>query len=57
MMFRYRLELPNGQPADPPRFSAATQVWAPDDPVFVRPGMILRVVEVRPPATKRQSPC
>ena len=32
-MFRHRLELPNGQPADPPQFSAATQMWRPGDPV------------------------
>ena len=47
-MFRYRLELPNGKPADPPQLSAATQIWRPGDPVFVRPGTILRVVVVRP---------
>lgn len=46
-MFRYRLELPNGKPADPPHFSAATQVWRAGDPIFVRPGTILRVVKVR----------
>jgi ubiquitin-protein ligase len=55
-MFRYRLELPNGQPADPPQFSAATQMWRPGEPVFVRPGTILRVLEVRPAAREDAEP-
>lgn len=55
-MFRYRLELPNGKPADPPQFSAATQIWGPGDPIFVRPGTILRVVEVRPAAAENDEP-
>ena len=55
-MFSYRLEFANGEPADPPRLAAATQVWRPGDPVFVRPGTTLRILEVRPAAREDGEP-
>jgi hypothetical protein len=55
-MFPYRLELANGQPADPPHLAAATQVWRRGDPVFVRPGTTLRVIDVRPAASEDDEP-
>jgi hypothetical protein len=55
-MFCYRLELPNGQPADPPQFAASTPEWRSGDPIFVRAGTILRVVDVRPAASENDQP-
>lgn len=47
-MFLFKLELANGEPADPPTFATAVPNWRPGDPVFIRPGLSYRVVDVRP---------
>jgi hypothetical protein len=46
-MFSYRLELANGDPAEPPRFVSATPEWRPGDPMFVSPRLRCRVIGIR----------
>jgi hypothetical protein len=48
MPFQFRLQLANGEPADPPTFATAVPTWRPGDPVFIRPGHSYRVVDVCP---------
>ena len=47
MAFTFRLELPNGEPADPPTIGVAVPDWRPGDPVFINPALRYRVIEVR----------
>ena len=47
MAFKYRLELENGEPADPPTIEAAVPNWAPGDTIPLGAGKALRVVSVR----------
>jgi hypothetical protein len=46
-MFTFTLELPTGEPAEPPEFVTAVPGWVSGDRVFIRPGLVYRVVEAR----------
>jgi hypothetical protein len=45
MAFHYRLEHPDGTPADPPTFHTAVPTWRPGDTIPLGPGQTLRVVQ------------
>jgi hypothetical protein len=45
MAFHYRLEHPDGTPADPPTFHTAVPTWRPGDTIPLGPGRTLRVVQ------------
>jgi hypothetical protein len=49
MALSYRLEHPDGTPADPPTFHTAVPTWRPGDTIPLGAGRTLRVVEIRPP--------
>jgi hypothetical protein len=44
----FRLELPDGRPAEPPAFKTIELNWKPGDTIFVEAGRNLRVVPTRP---------
>jgi hypothetical protein len=46
-MFKFRLVLEDGSPADPPTLTSAVPNWRPGDTIPLAPGRSLRVVEVR----------
>jgi hypothetical protein len=48
MAFRFKLELKDGTPADPPTFHTAVPNWDAGDTVPLGRDRALRVVEVRP---------
>jgi hypothetical protein len=48
MAFKYRLELENGEPADPPTIEAAVPNWAPGDTIPLGADRSLWVVGIRP---------
>jgi hypothetical protein len=51
-MHPFKLELANGEPADPPRFVSSVPNWRPGDTIFFAPGRPqLRVVAVHAGAT------
>jgi hypothetical protein len=45
--FTFKLERPDGSPADPPTFRAAVPNWQPGHTIYLRPGRTLRVVATR----------
>jgi hypothetical protein len=47
MPFQFRLELPDGEPADPPSFATGVPNWRPGDTLVVNPTLQYRVLEVR----------
>ena len=47
MAFSFKLEHPDGTPADPPTMRSAVPTWAPGDRIFLGPGKTLRVLELR----------
>ena len=47
MAFTFKLEHPDGTPADPPTLRSAVPNWKGSDTIPLRPGRSLRVVEVR----------
>ena len=47
MPFEFRLELTDGEPADPPTFATNVPSWAPGDQIFIRPGLVYRVTNTR----------
>jgi hypothetical protein len=47
MPFKFRLELPNGEPADPPTFATGVPSWRPGDTLVAGPNRRYRVLEVR----------
>lgn len=47
MAFTFKLELANGEPADPPSIASAVPNWRAGDRVFVNPTLTYRVVQTR----------
>ena len=47
MAFTFKLENPDGTPADPPTMRSAVPTWEPGDRIFLGPGRTLRVLELR----------
>ena len=47
MAFTFKLENPDGTPADPPTLRSAVPTWEPGDRIFLGPGRTLRVLELR----------
>jgi hypothetical protein len=47
MPFQFRLELPNGDPADPPTFATGVPNWRRGDTLVAGPNRRYRVLEVR----------
>ena len=47
MAFTFKLENPDGTPADPPTMRSAVPTWEPGDRIFLGPGKTLRVLELR----------
>jgi len=47
MPFQFRLELPDGKPAEPPTFATVVPSWRPGDRIFVNPTLTYRVVAAR----------
>jgi hypothetical protein len=48
MGFLYRLERPDGSPAEPPLLETATSMWRPGDTIPLSRDRTLRVLEIRP---------
>jgi hypothetical protein len=48
MAFTFRLENPDGSPADRPTFATAVPNWSPGDMIPLGSARTLRVIEVRP---------
>ena len=46
-MFKFKLVLEDGTPADPPTFTAAVPNWKAGDTIPLGAGRLLRVIEVR----------
>jgi hypothetical protein len=46
-MFLFKLETPEGLPADPPELSAAVPDWSAGDTIALGGGRMLRVVGMR----------
>ncbi len=46
-MFKFRLELPTGEPAEPPTFETAVPSWSPGDRIFESPTLKYRILEAR----------
>ena len=46
-MFKFKLVLEDGRPADPSTFTAGVPKWKAGDTIPLGPGRTLRVVEVR----------
>ena len=47
MLFEFRLELANGEPADPRKFETSEPNWRPGDRIFVNPTVRYVVVATR----------
>jgi hypothetical protein len=47
MTFHFRLERPDGSPADPPTYRSTVLSWRQGDTIPLRPGRTLRVLGVR----------
>ena len=47
MPFQFRLELANGEPADPPTFTSSEPNWRQGDRLFVNPTLCYVVVSTR----------
>ena len=47
-MFTYKLQLEDGTPADPPKFTTAVPTWHEGDTVLIRPGCELEIVAIQP---------
>jgi hypothetical protein len=47
-MFTFKLIQPDGTPADPPQFVTAVPNWSQGQTFLLRPGHVLRIVEMRP---------
>lgn len=45
-MFHYRLQNPDGNPADPPTFTSSEPDWRAGDTVLIRPGTEYRIVGI-----------
>jgi hypothetical protein len=48
MAFTFRLENPDGSPAEPPTFATAVPNWKPGDAIPLGNGRTLRVIDIRP---------
>jgi hypothetical protein len=46
--FTYRLEHPDGTPADPPTFHTVVPTWRPGDTIPLGADRTLRVIDTRP---------
>ena len=46
--FTYKLEHPDGTPAEPPTLTSAVPNWGPDDTIPLGGGRTLRVLATRP---------
>lgn len=47
MAFHFKLEHPDGTPAEPPALASAVPTWEPGDTIFLGPGACLRVTGMR----------
>ena len=54
--FLFKLETPDGTPAEPPSLSSAVPNWRPGDTIPLGRDRRLRVVEVRPGAEPDDDP-
>jgi hypothetical protein len=45
--FKFRLELPDGEPADPPSFATGVPKWRPGDTFVAGPNCRYTMLEVR----------
>jgi hypothetical protein len=52
----YRLELADGNAAEPPTFQTTTYNWRRGDTIFIARGRTLRVIETRPAAEPEGDP-
>jgi hypothetical protein len=43
-MFSFEMRLPDGSPAEPPRFTSAVPNWEPGDVAMIRPGFEYRIL-------------
>jgi hypothetical protein len=43
-VFSFEMRLPDGSPAEPPRFKSAVPNWKPGDVAMVRPGFEYRIL-------------